>query len=276
MEFYSYTPRDEKPKTLVLKGIHGGYDVNHVIKAINELQLPDLKINKVSKLEFNKIDKSIYHYLVQCSNESKTASLTRQKRLLHQPIKWERLRRKRIFQCARCQQVGHASSNCNYEQRCVRCAGNHDKDAECPVAKNSDPSLTKCANCGENGHPASYGGCPYMKYVNSQMKMVSSARRQIRSKKIEHISRLVNSNIPYANITKTGTENQHIQHQLNNIRPEPHIPTSPSPLPNLQNLNDILNNFKDFIMTHINKNFEEIYRRIDMNARNIQNLCDFE
>lgn len=44
MEFYLYIPRDEKPKTLVLKGIYGGFDENNMIEAINELQLLDLKI----------------------------------------------------------------------------------------------------------------------------------------------------------------------------------------------------------------------------------------
>ncbi|KAL1138508.1 hypothetical protein AAG570_008571 [Ranatra chinensis] len=49
-----------------------------------------------------------------------------------------------VTQCYRCQLFGHSSRNCNLQQKCVRCAGNH-RASECDREK----IKPKCANCKE-------------------------------------------------------------------------------------------------------------------------------
>lgn len=53
------------------------------------------------------------------------------------------LPKKRIIQCHRCQQWGHASSNCYGEIKCLKCAGTH-LTQECTK---SPDTAAKCANC---------------------------------------------------------------------------------------------------------------------------------
>lgn len=54
--------------------------------------------------------------------------------------------------CFRCQRFFHRSHSCQYEQRCSRCAGPHDR-SECRS------SFINCANCGQ-GHQAWNPACP--------------------------------------------------------------------------------------------------------------------
>lgn len=60
-------------------------------------------------------------------------------------------------QCYRCQRVGHTSAFCHQQARCVRCGGDH-RASSCPR-----DTATKCCNCPDGNHPASYRGCAYLK-----------------------------------------------------------------------------------------------------------------
>lgn len=113
-----------------------------------------------------------------------------EKNICFQHIKWEWFRKNKVFQCRNCQRVGHASMNCNFIRRCVKCAEPHGKD-ECPVAKGSDRSSLKCANCKNTGHPASYFGCPYLMYAQNQL----NNQREINRNKIQQKITTVNHNL---------------------------------------------------------------------------------
>lgn len=63
----------------------------------------------------------------------------------HAKIKWAYYyNTKPIIQCKRCQQLGHATSNCFAPTRCLKCAGDL-WSRECPHDVTTAP---KCANCG--------------------------------------------------------------------------------------------------------------------------------
>lgn len=53
-KFFTYTPKSNKPKNLVLKGIHGNFPENEILAELKELNLPQTNILKVSKIIFNK------------------------------------------------------------------------------------------------------------------------------------------------------------------------------------------------------------------------------
>ncbi|CAD6215485.1 GSCOCG00011224001-RA-CDS, partial [Cotesia congregata] len=154
-----------KPKSIILKGVNGGFSADMVLTERNSMKLENVKIEKVTEIIFNKINEvKKTTFLIQVSHNSELRELTKIDLLLHQVVKWENLRREKIFQCKKCQRLGHASTNCKLAYRCVKCSGSHGPSA-CPI-KSSDPkSSLKCANCGENGHPANYRGCIYYKHA---------------------------------------------------------------------------------------------------------------
>lgn len=123
-KFYTYTPKEDEKISLVLKGIKAEYDETDVSTYINNRKFSNIKIEKVSKIKYRK-DEDKFFFLIQLNSNSKPAELTRLNRILNQPIRWEKLRKKRIFQCKRCQPIGHSSSNCTLEYKCVKCGKNH-------------------------------------------------------------------------------------------------------------------------------------------------------
>lgn len=72
------------------------------------------------------------------------------------------------LQCYKCQRYGHTSANCNGQERCVVCAGNH-RLQDCPKQE------VRCANCGEP-HTASYPGCHKSKEAVEVEQLRSSHR----------------------------------------------------------------------------------------------------
>ncbi|KAH0554038.1 hypothetical protein KQX54_007181 [Cotesia glomerata] len=94
VQFYPYTPKEDKKISLVLKGIKSEYDESDVINSINSKNLTNVKIERVTKLQFDLKVADKFYFIVQLSNGSKPAELTRIKRMLHQNIRWERLKKK--------------------------------------------------------------------------------------------------------------------------------------------------------------------------------------
>lgn len=116
-------------------------------------------IKKVILTRFRK-DSKAQNFIVQIEHNNKVAELTEIKLIAFQTALWEPLRKKIVFQYRRCQNFGHASSNCRLTPKCIKC-GLTDGVNECKIQKDSPRSSLKCANCDQNGHPANYKGCPF-------------------------------------------------------------------------------------------------------------------
>lgn len=219
MEYFTFTPRYLKIKPLVLRGVRRGYNQDDVAAALTELNLPDVKMNKVSKLIFNKETPNHFHFIVTLSHDSLAAPLTRQKKLLNQFIRWERLKKPTIFQCKKCQQIGHASSNCNFKPRCSKCAEKHEVK-DCPLKESNDKTKLCCINCGEQGHSAAYKGCPMLKMTT---KIIKHMKQQNPSNKRNIANSINNYVVPgqtYANIingpqAQSSHRSHPAYHQLN-------------------------------------------------------------
>lgn len=115
MQFYTFTPKGDKPKTLVLKGVKGGYTENDVKEEIKNMELKNVNIIKVAMVIFNKNYKDNYHFIVQISQDSDANELKAIKVIAHQKVKWEYIRKNKIYQCKKCQRLGHASTNCHLQ-----------------------------------------------------------------------------------------------------------------------------------------------------------------
>ena len=196
--YYTYAPKNLRPKTLVLKGIHGNYKEEEILKEIKELNIPNTEVIEVSRFQFDKNQPEKSHDLVQLSNNSKLSDIFKIKSLAYQRVKWKHLKKPKLFQCRRCQRVGHASSNYNLPDRSVKCALKHEI-GKCPITKEADKAALKCANCGNTGHPASYEGCPYLKFASDLKKQTSTKHEALIQQKVNRIYRSTTANLSYAN-----------------------------------------------------------------------------
>lgn len=177
-EFYTYTQKDNKPITILLKNIAGNFTEKYISDEITDLQLNQVNIIKIKQLPM-KSTQERKHFIVQLTPESILKNLTQVNRLCCQGIRWERLRKPKIIQCTRCQRVGHTASTCEMNYRCVKCGESHPKD-ECTIQNTDDKSKLKCANCKQFGHPANYQGCTYLKLANNERRHEQNNTRQMR------------------------------------------------------------------------------------------------
>lgn len=152
-EFYSFTLKSDKPKKSVIRGL----PVLDIQEIHNDLTEKEFKIISIFKLKGKDgLPTKTPLYLIHfdpCTDTNKIKQITD---VCHCKIKIEKYTtNKNITQCFRCQQFGHAASNCNKQFKCVKCAGDHEtasciKEADAPA---------KCCNCG-GSHTANFNQCP--------------------------------------------------------------------------------------------------------------------
>lgn len=180
--WYTYTPLKLKPKNLILKRVFEDYNEQDVKTYIDNLKLPNINVLKVIKYNYDKSNPKHYHFIVQLDHSSIARDLMAEPFICYQQVAWDWFRRNKIFQCRKCQRVGHASMNCHFTRRCVKWGQAHGKD-ECQIPKNADRNLLICVNCKGTGHPASYYGCPYLKYAQNQLDIQKNTNKNNFQKK---------------------------------------------------------------------------------------------
>lgn len=191
IESYSYTPKDMKRVSIVLRGLHYKTELDE-IKTELEKFFPNT-VENVSKFttEFSRkqqIDTGLF-LVTLCPGKS-IKDLCAHDSLLNQRISWERPKiNSKIPQCWRCQQWGHMSKNCNRTFVCVKCDEDH-LPGKCKFVSSED-NLPYCANCGERGHPSSYRGCrayaTFLKRRERIKEQVSDRKRQAATKVAEAV-----------------------------------------------------------------------------------------
>ena len=81
----------------------------------------------------------------------------------------------RVWQCYKCQRLGHHAEHCNSRARCMICAESHES-RDCPQKQVRRQEQTiKCVNC-KGQHTANYEGCP----VYIEAKKVEKVRAEQR------------------------------------------------------------------------------------------------
>lgn len=169
IQSYSFTPKEFKQESMVLRGLYYGMEADEVKLALGKI-VPDV-VAKVAKFTTTfsvkkNIDTGLF--LVSLVPGKTISDVSNIKYLLSQTISWEKPNKKKLeLQCHRCQKFGHISKNCNSEYKCVKCDKKH-LPGECSY-QHSDVSTPFCVNCGQMGHPASWRGCKaYKDYVKAR------------------------------------------------------------------------------------------------------------
>lgn len=278
VQFYTYTPKEEKPKSILLKGIKGNFSEDDIIQEISDLNLPDIRIINLSKFTFDKQQPDKHHHLIQLSSDSRPSNLFKIKTLAYQRVKWEHLRKPAIFQCKKCQRLGHASKNCSLQYRCVKCAQSHDP-GKCPLNAVDNRDKLRCANCNQAGHPASYKGCPYIKYAIKQKREADTRRTQTTSNKIQKIATAVSQNISFSQMVKGHSSHQENPSHINQP-PQPSSNDQASttdrnpPQPNQDDRRphqtNNLEELKQEILTLLNSHLQNIASQVSTNTSRIE------
>lgn len=150
LQCHTYTPAEEKTHGFVIRGLDSNPEPEEIQESLNTEH--KLEITKVYKMKTNFRPL----FLVITNKEVNLRFLQENiKYVCRTRIKWERhVNSKQITQCRRCQEWGHATSNCFATPRCAHCAAEH-WTHQCTTKENS-----KCVNCDREGHKAFSTECP--------------------------------------------------------------------------------------------------------------------
>lgn len=219
-KFFTFTPKNLKTKTFLLKGLTAKMNPDLILTELKKFENENLDFIKVSPFTTKRADANGHNlpiYMVQISGESKISELKTIKGLLYRCIHWEGLRKSEIAQCRNCQSFQHSASNCYLPRRCVKCKDNHEI-GKCSLQEVPATEREKlfCVLCNSYGHPASYKGCP--KYKELQQKL-RAKKQQLSDKKTQNSPIIINDNISYANMLKNNFTPQNVNsnHTINNI-----------------------------------------------------------
>lgn len=176
ISFHSYTLKEEKPHSFVIKGIDSEPATEDIQ---NDLETKhNLKVKNVFKLK----TKGRGVYMVQTDNTIYLKYLINNVRYVcHTKIQWERYKNQDPWvQCRRCQRLGHSTSNCRAEPRCVKCGENHWSKICIKVFKDKvDTHINiKCANC-DGTHVAFSKECPIIK---NRIKIAEQMKNKLQDK----------------------------------------------------------------------------------------------
>lgn len=203
--FFTFTPKDNKKKTYLLKGLSGNTEPATILNELKKFENENLKFVKVSQFSTkDAINRGIElpMFLVQISTESNVNDLKSIKGLLYRCIRWEALKKPEIPQCRNCQGFFHSASNCFLPSRCVKCKEQHEI-GKCSLKEVPESEREKifCVLCNKYGHPASYKGCEKYKALQQKLR---SRKQALTGRRINKPTQSynVNPNISFANVLK--------------------------------------------------------------------------
>lgn len=87
IQYYTFTPRINRPKTIILKGIKGGFNEKDIEEELRKSELKNVEIIKVTKVTFNKMKPDNFHFLIQISPNSLVSEIKNVKIIAHQKTK---------------------------------------------------------------------------------------------------------------------------------------------------------------------------------------------
>lgn len=151
--FHTYSRQDERPYKVIVRGLPP--DMEDQIR--DDLKVRGFNITSIKAIKTQKEYDSCPLYLVNLPCGTEITKFRQIKYLCHCVVQLHKFipKNSNVTQCFRCQRFGHASRNCNYPARCVKCTDNH-PTIDCP--KKDRSSAATCCNCNED-HPANYSKC---------------------------------------------------------------------------------------------------------------------
>lgn len=271
VQSYSFTPKEFKQMSLILRGLCYGLDPEEV-KAALDLAVPEV-VARVTKFTTsysmkNKTDTGLF--LITLFPDKGLSDVAHVKYLLSQTIVWEKPKKKEEeIQCHRCQRWGHVSRNCNAQFKCVKCDQTH-KPGECQRQR-TDSSDPHCVNCGVAGHTANWKGCPTFKKHQASRKERLLKAREVRENAMSNVNKLINSGLrspgkTFASLFKTQQPHISVQMKKPSIIEEflklANYFLEPEELSLEQEINIFLANFQTLSKTDAKGEFVRLFNKV--------------
>lgn len=151
-DYHSFTPKDERKHAKIIYNLYTDLNENELLEEIK------LKLDADSVVKLKNTKAPIYMVLLN-KNYAVTELNKDHKFIGHTRIKWANFKNKKdLTQCKRCQDWGHATTNCNARYVCLKCGENH-PTYQCKMPKEMP---AKFGNC-QQSHPANSKECTVYK-----------------------------------------------------------------------------------------------------------------
>lgn len=166
-EHYSYTLREDRQLSMVVRGIHSSVKIDEISASLVSEGLVPIRVIPMTKRANINDPTRIPADLFQINFKSDTSldDIRSISYVCRFRVTWEFKRKSAVTQCRRCQRFGHAASNCEMKYRCVKCDSQH-QPGQCQKPKEDDPC---CINCSEK-HPANFSKCKVRSDYVSKLK----------------------------------------------------------------------------------------------------------
>lgn len=247
-EFHTFSPKEDRAKRLVIKGLSCEFTSVEVEDELKKLGLETIKVNNMYKAK-NTPSNMFLVSLPKTTQLNTILKTNKYKYICYQKVQWCKYipQNNNAVQCYRCQRFGHSSSNCNYIHRCVKCTNLHEA-GKCPK---TEDDVVKCTNC-DGEHPANYRQCP--NYINYVSKLELNKTKANKPKtNIRPTTVFTTPNITYSNMTKnnnnfpTLTQTKNTKPLHNNNTPIIQANRNTTIIPNHTQEHTSTNNAFDFI-----------------------------
>ena len=163
VKHFTYTPKKDRNKVYLLRGLDGHENPSILEEELKGLNINNVEIVKVIKFLTKQKENTLF--MVQITAKSEEKHQLKTNKVMNTIGKWEKIKKREVIQCFRCQGIGHTSTNCGMDYKCVKCKANDHELGQCQLPKGvqHDAHTVYCASCQNYGHPASYRGCPKIK-----------------------------------------------------------------------------------------------------------------
>lgn len=224
VQFYSFTPKDELLSHLVLKDLPIGMNEVDIQEELSLRNLSHL-VQKVTPFTNNKYN----YFILSLSPGTPLSPFLSLSKIGHAIVSFERLKKKTITQCYRCQRFGHLSVNCNLTSRCVKCGKHHSTPSECLIPAGSPPQLLFCTLCNVHGHTPRYSACPArLNYIKNKSTTQLSSVAQVSDLTSQNPPTSMRGRTSYATIASNSLPKTPVPHLTTTkpaATPKPTVPT---------------------------------------------------
>lgn len=170
----TYTPKEQKPITLLVRNLEFNTAVNEdTIRT--EYTNSGFTIVKVLKWSTKTMkEKERFFWLVQFDANTDMRKLYEKRLICNVSVRYEKPSSNlELMQCRNCKQFQHSHTSCFRPFRCIKCPNTHGQ-GQCDLPSSSKPY---CVNC-KGDHPANAPICPYYLRLLNRIKGTNTESSQ--------------------------------------------------------------------------------------------------
>ncbi|GFX61917.1 nucleic-acid-binding protein from transposon X-element [Trichonephila clavipes] len=143
--FYTFTPKNERPIKVVIKGLPRSTTTAEIKSDLLDL---GYTINKVTQLTGNISKQLLPVFTISLPRNTFNDNIFKLKTLGYLSITVEGFESRGVIQCFQCNQFNHTAEHCHLTPKCLKCGEKH-QTRDCQIKRLDTPF---CVNCKVPGH----------------------------------------------------------------------------------------------------------------------------